>query len=112
VVEYEVTDRERDQVSLRLRGELAGDLTARQLERDLERHYVDDGVRVIRVDLREVGAISLEGVAVLVELWRASRRRGKEFVVEGAEGQVREKLKVTGLLGPLGGDPGGQAGET
>jgi anti-anti-sigma factor len=104
VVDYEVTERERDQVSLVLHGDLTDDLTAERLERSLERHYVDDGVRSIRVDLREVGAISLEGVAVLVELWRASRRRGKEFVVGGARGQVREKLRVTGLLKPLAGE--------
>jgi anti-anti-sigma factor len=106
MLHYEVIRLAPDRVSLLLRGELVEDVTAERLESDLERHYVDDGVRTIQVDLREVEAISLEGVATLVELWRASRRRGKELVVVGAEGQVREKLLVTGLLTPLAGDVG------
>jgi anti-anti-sigma factor len=106
MLHYEVIRVAPDRVSLLLRGELVEDVTAERLESDLERHYVDDGVRTIQVDLGEVEAISLEGVATLVELWRASRRRGKELVVVGAEGQVREKLLVTGLLAPLAGDAG------
>lgn len=106
MLDYEVMQLSRDRVSLLLRGELVEDVAAEGLERDLERHYVDDGVRTIQVDLGEVRAISLEGVATLVELWRESRRRGKDFVVVGAEGQVREKLVVTGLLAPLAGDEG------
>lgn len=104
MLDYEVTRHQPDQVSLRLRGDLVDEPTAKLLERELERHYVDDGVRVIRVDLGEVEVVSLEGIATLVELWRESRRRGKDFVVVGAEGQVREKLAVTGLLGPLAGE--------
>jgi anti-anti-sigma regulatory factor len=98
VVEYEVAEMSGDFVLLRLRGELLGDLPVRQLHDALEEHYVDDGVRFIRVDLSQVERISLEGVAVLVDLWRESQRRGKQFQAEHARGVVREKLATTGVL--------------
>jgi anti-anti-sigma regulatory factor len=98
VIDYEVAEKSGDYVLLRLRGELLGDLPVRQLHDTLEEHYVDDGVRVIRVDLSEVTRISLEGVAVLVDLWRESQRRGKSFQAENAQGVVREKLATTGVL--------------
>ena len=101
MVEYEVLDREDSFAALRLKGQLLGDVPSRELKRALERHYVDDGVREIRVDLSELSEISLEGVAILLDLWRESQRRGKQFVIKGAEGQVREKLEITGALRPL-----------
>jgi anti-anti-sigma regulatory factor len=98
VIEYEVAEKTGDFVLLRLRGELLGDLPVRQLHDALEDHYVDDGVRVIRVDLSDVNRVSLEGVAVLVDLWKESHRRGKSFQAENARGVVREKLATTGVL--------------
>jgi anti-anti-sigma factor len=104
VVEYEVEAQNGDFVLLKLRGELLGDLPARRLHEALENHYVDDGVSVIKVDLSEVERISLEGVAVLVDLWRESQRRGKRFQAENAQGAVREKLATTGVLRLLSGE--------
>jgi anti-anti-sigma factor len=104
VIEYEVVERTGDYVVLRLRGELFGDLPVRQLHDALEEHYVDDGVRIIKVDMSEVSRISLEGVAVLVDLWRESNRRGKRFLAEQAKGVVREKLATTGVLRLLSGE--------
>jgi len=101
VVEYEVLDKEDSFACLRLTGRLVGDTSSRELKQALERHYVDDGVTEIRVDLSDLSEISLEGVAILLELWRESGRRGKEFIIQGAEGQVREKLEITGALRPL-----------
>jgi anti-anti-sigma factor len=98
VIDYEVTDRDDDFVVLRLRGELLGDLPVQRLHDELEDHYVDDGVRVIKIDLSAVDRISLEGVAVLVDLWRESMRRGKSLVAKGATDLVREKLATTGVL--------------
>lgn len=104
MVDYEVTDRTDDFVVLRLRGELIGDLPVQRLHDRLEEHYVDDGVRLIKVDLSGVDRISLEGVAVLVDLWRESMHRGKTFVAEGATDYVREKLATTGVLRLLTGE--------
>ena len=84
-----------------LRGDLGEDTLGEELNGELERHYVDDGVRVITVELKELRSITLEGVGVLLQLWRESRHRGKRFVVQNAQGQVRAKLQVTGLLEPF-----------
>lgn len=106
MIEYEVADKSGEYVVLRLRGELLGDMPVRRLHDVLEEHYVDDGVRLIRVDLSEVERMSLEGVAVLVDLWRESQRRGKRLQVEQARAGVREKLATTGVLRLLSGEPG------
>src|SRR5439155_12875293 len=66
LVDYEVSDREGDRASLLLRGELVGDVSSEQLKRELERHYVDDGVREIRADVGQLDSITLEGVAILL----------------------------------------------
>ena len=101
MVEYQVLDKEGPFAALKLKGELVGDISSQDLKGALERHYVDDGVREILIDLTDLSEISLEGVAILLELWRESGRRGKEFTVRGAHGQVEEKLQITGALKPL-----------
>jgi anti-anti-sigma factor len=105
LVDYEVSEKQGDRVTLHLRGRLNGERTVEEFGEALETHYVDDGVKEIRVELSDLKEISLEGVAVLIELWRAAARRGKRFIAEGANGQVRDKLEITGALGPLGGRP-------
>jgi anti-anti-sigma factor len=106
MVEYEVSEKQGDRVTLRLRGRMAADDVPDEaaLKKSLETHYVDDGVKEIRVDLSDLEEISLEGIAVFIALWKESAARGKRFVAQGARGQVREKLQITGVLGPLG-DP-------
>jgi anti-anti-sigma factor len=98
---FTVIDRQGDHILLALEGDLTGRVMTDRLKEALEEHYVDDGVRVIRVDLSPVRFMDSYGVATLVGLLRASQDRGKRFVVEGAGGQVREKLRVTGVLGIL-----------
>jgi anti-anti-sigma factor len=101
LAEYEVSEREDDRVTLRLHGELVGEESSEEFKESLERHYVDDGVKLIRVELSDLDMISLEGVGVLLQLHRESLARGKRFLAEGATGQVRQKLEVTGTIGPL-----------
>ena len=101
MVEYEAGEKVGDKGYLVLRGELVGDVSDRQLAKEIEHHYVDDGVRQIVVDLSDVDEISLEGVAILLRLLEESQRRGKRFGVEHPHDQVREKLALTGLLGLL-----------
>jgi anti-anti-sigma factor len=98
VADYEVVEREGERVVLQLRGELTESLQTEALKEALEEHYVDDGVRVIEVDLAPLRFLDNYGVATLVALQKESRDRGKRFHVEGAGGQVREKLRVTGVL--------------
>jgi anti-anti-sigma factor len=97
VLDYEVTERTGDEARIRLHGELSGDVPVERLKKDLEHHFVNDGVRVIRVDLSDVEMIDLEGVSTLLVLWRESEKRDKRLVVVGASGQVREKIALTGL---------------
>jgi anti-anti-sigma factor len=100
-VEYAVVDKSADRVVLQLRGELTGSLQTDRIKEALEEHYVDDGVTVIRVDLSELSFLDNYGVATLVALMRESERRGKRFLAAGAERQVRDKLRIAGVLGLL-----------
>lgn len=104
----QVLERQDDHVVLRLEGELAGRLWTEVIEEFLEEHYVDDGVRRIRVDLAPVSFIDNYGVATLIALYKASLERGKLFLVEGAQGQALEKLETTGVRRVL--EEGGSAG--
>jgi anti-anti-sigma regulatory factor len=81
-----------------LSGEFVGDGPDQGLAKHIEHHYVDDGVSEIVVDLRDVEAITLEGVAILLRLREESAWRGKRFVVEHAHDQVEEKLALTRVL--------------
>jgi anti-sigma B factor antagonist len=97
MVDYRVVDRENDHVVLQLSGELAGEYWTDVIGDVLEEHFVDDGVKVIRVDLSEVTFMDNFGVGTLVALHRRSLERGKRFVVQNPRGQVRDKLRVTGV---------------
>ncbi len=98
MADFDVTERRGEDVVVQVRGELSGELQTERLKQELEEHYVDDGVRVIRVDIAPVSFLDSFGVATLVGLLKESHRRGKRFLVEGAHGQVRDKLRVTGVL--------------
>jgi anti-anti-sigma factor len=97
-------------VVVHLRGELSLDSASRRVERDVEEHYVNDGVRRIHIDLEDLEAIDLEGVAVLVHLYRESRRRGKVLTLEHARGAVRRRLLTTGILRIMEAPPERRAG--
>jgi anti-anti-sigma factor len=95
---YDVDQPDPDDVVVHLHGELSQDPASRRVERVLEEHYVNNGVRRIHIDLEDLEAIDLEGVAVLLHLYRESRRRGKVLTVERAQGAVRRRLATTGVL--------------
>jgi anti-anti-sigma factor len=103
MIDYQVVERAEDYALLELRGDLMGDLPIDRLKQDLEEHFVDDGVKRIRVDLSKLNFVSLEGIGMLLALWRQSADRGKRLVVENPVGQVEEKLGVTGILDLIGG---------
>ena len=102
MVDYQVVERAEDYALLRLRGDLMGDLPLDRLKASLEEHFVDDGVKRIRVDVSQVTFISLEGIGTLLALWRESADRGKRLVVENATGQVNDKLQLTGVRDLMG----------
>ena len=82
---------------VQLAGELTGEPSTEELEEWLEEHFVDDGVRTIRIDLSGVTQIDLEGVSALGLLAAEGVKQDKVLVVEGATGQVQRKLEETGL---------------
>lgn len=98
MIDLRVCERGGDSVRVSLEGDLSGRLWTDRIYEALEEHFVDDGVAVIRIDLSGVSFMDNYGVATLVTLQRQSGERGKRFMVEGSAGQVRDKLKVTGVL--------------
>jgi anti-anti-sigma factor len=101
MLSFEVMREEAGDVVVALQGELAYSDWTGALRRFLESHYISDGVRRIRLDLSDVTALDLEGLATLVVLWKEADRNGKAFVVEGAEGQPQQKLVQTGMAALL-----------
>lgn len=79
-------------------GELANHFWSDHIRKVLDEDLANDGIGLIRVDLSGVSFLDSYGVATLVALLKESQDRGKSFVIEGAEGQVLEKLGVTGVL--------------
>jgi anti-anti-sigma factor len=105
-IEYRVVGRSGDGVVVQLVGELTGAGHAARLREALEEQFVDDGVRVITIDASTITFVDNHGVAALLELRRESERKGKRLLVQGSDRQVRDKLRVTGVLNLLeGGDP-------
>jgi anti-anti-sigma factor len=98
MVEFDPIQRSTETAVLILRGELAGRLWTKVVGQELEEQYVDDGVRRIELDLSRLTFLDNHGVATLVALREEAAQRGKEFVVTLPEGQVEEKLRVTGVL--------------
>ena len=99
MLDYQVTERRGQEASILLKGELSDDVPSERLKKALEHHFIDDGIRTLRVDLSEVRSIDLEGIGVLLALWREARDRGKHFVIAGPSEQVIDRLAVAGLRG-------------
>jgi anti-anti-sigma factor len=98
-VRYRVEQKSPDSVVLGLDGEMVDEERLSDLTEALEEHYVNDGVEEIVLDLSGVTYISLEGLGVLIALWRETLDRGKRFAIVGAmSDQVQSKLRQTGVL--------------
>jgi ABC-type transporter Mla MlaB component len=63
--------------------------------------FLDGEVRTVRLDLSELRHIDLEGVAALIAAVRRGEELGTACSVEGAAGQVLQRLTDVGLLGYL-----------
>ncbi len=98
VLTCRVSGRETSEVTLELAGTLTRDTATPRVERQISELYGDDDVRRIHLDIHDVEAIDLEGIAVLVHLFRESQRGGKVLTVEHSEGAVRRRLLTTGVL--------------
>src|SRR5438552_1328701 len=102
MIEYQIA-RDGDVLRLTLRGDQRDPPSREQREHltrslELELPVGDDRVRTICVGLGQIERINHPGIGLLAHLWVEARRRGKDIVVEEARGQVRAKLRATGLL--------------
>jgi anti-anti-sigma factor len=98
MLSFRVVRQDAGDVVVELEGEFARHDWTLRLKDFLERHYIADGVRRIRLDLTNVSALDLEALATLVVLWKEASRNGKALLVEGLHGQPLEKARQTGLL--------------
>jgi ABC-type transporter Mla MlaB component len=88
-------------VVFRLEGTLSSDWASRRFERAVEAQWWSLAARRIHHDVHALRAVDLEGVAVLMRLFREAGRRGRSLTVEGSSGTVRGRLDTTGVLGML-----------
>ena len=98
VLDCRVVEKSDQRVVLLIEGELVDQEPIVVLEDALEEQYVDDGVRRIALDLTNLRALDLEGVGMLLRLRQEAERQGKRLAVTNPSGQVREKLRTTGVL--------------
>jgi anti-anti-sigma regulatory factor len=96
-LDFRVEEHEGEQVLVGLSGRLTGHSWTDRLRRFLEDRYVDDGVRRIRLDLKDVTALDEEGLATLKALHRESEERHKALLLEGTHGELRARLAAEGL---------------
>lgn len=100
-VECRVLDRRGGAVIVQAYGELVGSRRAARLREALKEHVVDEDVRVIALDLSRMTFLDGYGATALVSVMQESERLGKRLFVTGADRQVRDKLRVTGVLAVL-----------
>jgi anti-anti-sigma factor len=101
LLDIRITTRDRGQVLVELRGDLADERWTEPLDEFLHEHYVDHTIRHILVNVSDVGRIDLDGISTLVLLAHEAMRHHKEFTVQGADGHVRQRLQETGVLAYL-----------
>ena len=90
--------RDRGHVVVEVGGELDIVPEVEYFKKFMEQRYVDDGVNRITLGLQDVRFVNLEGIGVMLALRKESRDRGKRFDITKPSAQVREKLRITGVL--------------
>jgi anti-anti-sigma factor len=95
---WKETGRRAGHVVVEVAGELDIVPEVEHFKKFMERRYVDDGVNRITLDLQNVRFVNLEGIGVMLALRKESRDRGKQFDIAQPASQVREKLRITGVL--------------
>ena len=92
-MEYTLTE-ENDLIVVALKGEI--DLGFSNDMREVLLKAVGDARGVV-VDLSEVSMIDSSGIASLLEAFQNARKRGKDFVLAGADDSVLRVLKLARL---------------
>jgi anti-anti-sigma factor len=101
VLECVVTVEQGPTIEVALRGELVDDELPAQLRRSVVDPCERDAVESVVLDLRDVSAISLEGIRNLILLTKECQRRGASVVVGAVSPEVERRLATTGVLGHL-----------
>ena len=82
--------------------EVKGDLTADQPLGDLvsavKRVLNDESPPIVKVMVREVELVDLEGIAALAHSYRLAKNEGARFALIDGQPRLRNRLKQTGLL--------------
>lgn len=80
-----------------VRGDLSRDSDLSPVLRAVER-IADDTSGEVRVDVRQVELIDLEGIAMLMRARQAAARRGIGFRVVDGTARIRRRLEIAGVL--------------
>ena len=87
---------------------VVGELTAQEplarLPAEVQRVVERDRSPFVKVNVRNVELVDLEGIACLVEARRVAVERGVRFALVDGQPRVRHRLQVTGLLQLLEGE--------
>jgi anti-anti-sigma factor len=82
--------------------EVNGALTAQEplskLPQAVDRVMSEKTPPAVKVRVREVETIDLEGIAALVRSWKLVTNRGARFELMDGQPRVRRRLEETGLL--------------
>jgi len=81
---------------------VVGDLTSQQplarLPSTVRRIVDSEAPTDLKVNVRDVELIDLEGIASLIEARKVALERGARFALVDGQPRVRHRLEVTGLL--------------
>jgi anti-anti-sigma factor len=81
---------------------VVGELTAQEplarLPTAVRRIVEAQGPAIVKVNVREVEIVDLEGIASLVEARKVALEHGARFALIDGQPRVRHRLEVTGLL--------------
>jgi anti-anti-sigma factor len=76
----------------------------RQLPAAVDRVLTEQSPARVKVRVREVDFVDLEGIATLAQSYKLVRARGARFELIDGQPRVRHRLEQTGLLQLLEGD--------
>ncbi len=95
-IERTATDEAPHAWVLAARGEIDVD-SCRRLD-DALAHLVDDGARLVVLDLSKVDFVDSSGLRTVLRAEQQLHEAGGELVVRGMSGAVERVLEITGLL--------------
>ncbi len=102
MVEYELKHDTEQRVTVHLRDDLSEGTPMRRLQRRMQRLCREGTADELVIDVSGLSFNDVHGLAMLLSLHGECRNEGRRLIVSGAHGQVRDKLRMAGLLEFLG----------